>query len=65
MKEWLFLKKWSKLCYVVFGVCGCLGCRENEKIEWGEVSKERKGWRGWWWEGNGVRSSELDRVMGK
>ena len=31
MKQSLFLKKCSKFCYVLFAVCGCLACTQNQK----------------------------------
>ena len=52
MKQSLFLKKCSKFCYVLFAVCGCLACTQNQKIEWPQVTNETKPWTRWWWEGN-------------
>ena len=54
MKQSLFLKKCSKFCYVLFAVCGCLACTQNQKIEWPQVTNETKPWTRWWWEGNAV-----------
>ena len=42
MKQSLFLKKCSKFCYVLFAVCGCLACTQNQKIEWPQVTNETK-----------------------
>lgn len=49
MKQSLFLKKCSKFCYVLFAVCGCLACTQNQKIEWPQVTNETKPWTRWWW----------------
>ena len=65
MKQSLFLKKCSKFCYVLFAVCGCLACTQNQKIEWPQVTNETKPWTRWWWEGNAVRTTDLDTVMRK
>lgn len=65
MKQSLFLKKCSKFCYVLFAVCGCLACTQNQKIEWPQVTNETKPWTRWWWEGNAVRTIDLDTVMRK
>ena len=65
MKQSLFLKKCSKFCYVLFAVCGCLACTQNHKIEWPQVTNETKPWTRWWWEGNAVRTTDLDTVMRK
>ena len=48
-----------------FAVCGCLACTQNQKIEWPQVTNETKPWTRWWWEGNAVRTTDLDTVMRK
>lgn len=65
MKQSLFLKKYSKFCYVLFAVWSCLACTQNRSVEWPEVTNETKPWTRWWWEGNAVRTTDLDTLMHK
>ena len=50
---------------VAYGCFFGLACTQNQKIEWPQVTNETKPWTRWWWEGNAVRTTDLDTVMRK
>ena len=48
---------------LLMGIAATACNKQEQPVEWPQVTNETRPWTRWWWEGNIVRPTDLDSIM--